>query len=462
MIFLLNNRRRRKKYDQTYTKYHNVHKRKSVGSGANFELGLDTVLKNSKQQLIKYLKQKDYHSALTILSAIVQTGIYHPTSYWKIGEEIIRHLNPQDLSNYLKVTITGIRKPYNEANIKEYILHLLANDDPDKYLTVQAYFSELHLSLKEQNKSATMAKFFALITYDDWNQNYRLQKDKEILEPLKLALKEAYKMNTNDRYVIKCYLDVLNQSSDESDKMIIKEIIEASLSNCFGSVFDPELIGILLHFGKDYVEQSSLWRIRLCSVDPLADPRIAFLPLFNILESLTHHDHTFETLTRQLLNIILDRLEYGCRDSLVIEKSFYFANNLKYLDPIFKKEIWNILKSRDVLITLEMVKLDLLDGGDKGGQKKLSHIEHIINIISEFMEKKEETQPQYLLEDEQNKPVKRRKRKHHRQPHMNHQDTKNENHSRNQRINTGNHCNMVGSNPWARFYSFGNNKKTEF
>lgn len=88
------------------------------------------------------------------------------------------------------------------------------------------------------------------------------------------------------------------------------------------------IISTLLHFGKNYVEQTILWQLKLCSADPLADPRIAFLPLINILESIPQDDLTFEVFTRQLLNVILDRLEYGCRDPLVIKKLNQFVDNL--------------------------------------------------------------------------------------------------------------------------------------
>lgn len=88
-----------------------------------------------------------------------------------------------------------------------------------------------------------MTKFFALITYDDWNKNHRLHIDNEILRPLKTILKEAYEMNTNDRYVIKCYLDVLDQNTDESDKTIIKQVIETCLSKDSDLALDPELVG---------------------------------------------------------------------------------------------------------------------------------------------------------------------------------------------------------------------------
>lgn len=87
-----------------------------------------------------------------------------------------------------------------------------------------------------------MAKFFAIISYEDWNINHRSNNNNDLLKTVKKLLKEAYDMNTNDRYVIKCYLNVLNQELDESDKSTIKQIVQTHLSINSGLIGDPELV----------------------------------------------------------------------------------------------------------------------------------------------------------------------------------------------------------------------------
>ncbi|CAO3621254.1 unnamed protein product [Cunninghamella echinulata] len=307
--------------------------------------------------------------------------------------------------------------------------------------------NELYITYKNQEKTPAMAKFFAIISYEDWNINHRPNNNNEPLKTVKKLLKEAYDMNTNDRYVIKCYLNVLNQELEESDKPTIKQIVQTHLSINSGLIGDPELIAILLHFGEKYVDQIT-WKKRICADDPVADPRVAFFPLIFLFEIVPQHDPAYEIFLRLRLNLILDRLEHGCRNPMVIQKLNDYVQYLNQVTPYLQNEIRKILKYRDIFLTLDNLKEDFEiedenededegkakdrvrgrgrgknngSGRGRGKPKKdqskeqsKSYIQNTIrstvNIINEYMKERIYNQLYRRLDDDQqNQPTKRKR-----------------------------------------------------
>ncbi|KAI8099445.1 uncharacterized protein BX664DRAFT_321264 [Halteromyces radiatus] len=317
-------------------------------------IGFSAIMQRARQRLLLLLKHRDYRSSLTLLAALVETCKYSPLMYWNVGEDIIRHCQPEELTTFLKRTMVGIRYPKNIESLKEYIIHLL---DDEGFIPVQ---EQLGSDTQLYGNDPMAIKLFAMILYDEWKQ----QKTDQLLIEAKNQLTAAYNLNPMDRYIIKAYLEVLTEiqtCDNKEDKQIcelkIQQIVTDTAEKVVG---DPELLCTLLH----YAPAVNLG-IRLCEEDPVADPTISFLPTIGYLTSGNVKDPKYSIQTMCRTKLITDRLEYGAIDSPTLDELEKLLSDIDSMSDKIRTDVITYINSIELSVTLEDLKYEVPQGATK-------------------------------------------------------------------------------------------------
>ncbi|ORZ09241.1 hypothetical protein BCR42DRAFT_424024 [Absidia repens] len=345
---------------------------------ASGTMGCAKVLSYARHTILELLKSRDYRPCLALLSAMIETCKFRPLAYWKVGEEIIRNCQPEDLSMFLGSVVSGIRAPKNIPVWKEQLLHIL---NEEGYI---AFIERIESAIESQNNNQSISKLEALVMYETWEQTTNNQgnvdKMHRLLYDTEEQLSKAYHMNSADRYIIKAYLKVLSvivqmSKDDEAangthtlyrkagtqkrDRAVkIKQVVDTALQM---EINDPELMCILLHYGPQGLDDNLNIAIGICSEDPVADARIKFLPTMRSMKSVLVTDPEYTSITMARVSLIVERLEHGVTDSCTLDELDELLNDLENGLPHIRYNVVSFFASINLFSTLEFLQLGVHD-----------------------------------------------------------------------------------------------------
>ncbi|SAL97739.1 hypothetical protein [Absidia glauca] len=270
------------------------------------------IMKGARHLLLRKLRNRDYESSLVLLAALVETRRFTTSFYWKVGKTIVQQCQPTSLIPYLESAIVGLRNHPKVEAMSDCLLEIIKEEGYDA-------FKDRITSALESDKfeKPALRKLMALVTYHEWKNEVDKKKKEQMATETHDWLKTAYGDSPSDRYIIKAFLEVLYEQVPRPDT-VIKDVI--ALISIRSATYDPELLSIILHYGRAYVPDMILGLSNLCDQDPVADSRIAFDPLLKLMKAVKSTDPFYAMVTLGRAKVIMVRLNHGCLNRKTLDE----------------------------------------------------------------------------------------------------------------------------------------------